>query len=342
MHTPTQAAAAALKPPSGEGVDREALVEWLDGVAAVIAREVAPSAKGGTLVLMSGYERLAVLQDRLLAQANGELAPRLVVQQRGVLPLAQAMSEFKRKAMAGERPIWLALGGAWTGIDLKDERFPDTEAHKDVLLSDLVIPALPFGLNRTTTHEARTAWSGFMAESLEALNTFKQGLGRLIRREGLVDRRVWVLDGRLMLPESRGMSEFLKVVRSYSKQRVIEAPVSPSAVTYLEGAKKEGRATGYERNPKARAACLAHYGHTCAACDFDPVELFGPDGASAAIEVHHLDPLASVGEEHAVDPVKDLRPLCCNCHDMVHHTDPPMPIEALRELIASAARRKVA
>lgn len=337
MHTPAPRAAQGLTPPTGDKVDHEALDRWLGSVATVIAQQIAPTAAGGTLVLMSGYERLALLETRLRAAGGDALAARLIVQQRGMLPLSKAMAEFKRMAQAGERPIWLALGGAWTGIDLKDDRISDSEAEKDLLITDLVIPALPFGLNRTTTHEARTAWSGFMAESLETLNTFRQGLGRLVRRDGLLNRRVWVLDGRLASPDRRGMAEFLKVVQSYPKQRLVDLPIEAPQGFYMEGARREGRAAGYERDPKARAACLAHYGYRCAGCDFDPVATFGPGNERAAIEVHHLTPLSVVAESHAVDPVKDLRPLCCNCHDMVHRISPPMPIEALRQLLARAS-----
>lgn len=342
LHTPAPGAAQALMPPTGEDVDRDSLEKWLGSVAAVLACHIAPSAAGGTLVLMSGYERLALLETLLRAAGGEDLAARLIVQQRGVLPLSKAMAEFKRRAQAGERPIWLALGGAWTGIDLKDDRIPDSEAEKDLLLTDLVIPALPFGLNRTTTHEARAAWSGFLAESQETLNTFRQGLGRLVRREGLLNRRVWVLDGRLASRDSRGMTEFLKVVRSYPKQRLVDLPIDAPRETFVEGARREGRAAGYERDPKARAACLAHYGYQCAGCDFDPVATFGPGNERAAIEVHHLTPLAVVAEAHVVDPVKDLRPLCCNCHDMVHRVSPPMPIESLRQLLARARRSRQA
>ena len=34
-------------------------------------------------------------------------------------------------------------------------------------------------------------------ETQEALLTFKQGLGRLIRRDGVESRQLWIMDGRL-------------------------------------------------------------------------------------------------------------------------------------------------
>jgi 5-methylcytosine-specific restriction protein A len=37
-------------------------------------------------------------------------------------------------------------------------------------------------------------------------------------------------------------------------------------------------------------------------------------------------------EEHVVDPVADLRPVCPNCHAMLHRDEPPLTIESLRQL----------
>ncbi len=44
---------------------------------------------------------------------------------------------------------------------------------------------------------ARVSRLGFEQELLDAAFTLRQGLGRLIRREGLRDRRIWFLDGRI-------------------------------------------------------------------------------------------------------------------------------------------------
>lgn len=34
--------------------------------------------------------------------------------------------------------------------------------------------------------------------------------------------------------------------------------------------------------------------------------------------MHHVRPLAEVNEEYEIDPMKDLVPLCPNCHLAVH------------------------
>lgn len=225
MMVPEARESARLVPPSTEQLNTESLREWLLCVASVITERVANTAAGGTLVLMTGYERLQLLERCLLRAAGGELADRLIVQTRYDMPLSQAMRQFKTASLEGRKPVWLSLGGAWTGIDLRDDRFPDSEAFKDNLLTDLVIPALPFGMNRSLTHESRVAYSGFTAEKDEALRMFLQGLGRLVRRDGLRNRRIWVLDGRIFSPKHRGMTaEFLRVVKSYPSLRVFDLP----------------------------------------------------------------------------------------------------------------------
>lgn len=65
------------------------------------------------------------------------------------------------------------------------------------MLTDLVITHLPIGLNRTLTHERRVSIGGFRVISQEGGWHFRQGLGRLVRREGVVRRNLWVLDARI-------------------------------------------------------------------------------------------------------------------------------------------------
>jgi 5-methylcytosine-specific restriction protein A len=55
------------------------------------------------------------------------------------------------------------------------------------------------------------------------------------------------------------------------------------------------------------------------------------------IHVHHLTPLNALkGKPQKIDPIKDLRPVCPNCHEMLHKTDPPYTIERLKEIIVRA------
>ena len=106
----------------------------------------------------------------------------------------------------------------------------------------------------------------------------------------------------------------------------------PENTRLTEGATYRVVVTAYERNPEARRICLAHYGTACAVCGFDFKASYGPI-AEEFIHVHHIQMLASIGKEYSVDPVKDLRPVCPNCHSVVHLKTPPYTVEELKAIV---------
>jgi 5-methylcytosine-specific restriction enzyme A len=57
--------------------------------------------------------------------------------------------------------------------------------------------------------------------------------------------------------------------------------------SYFEGSVKSVVVNAYERNPKARVACLAHYGNSCYVCNFNFGDVYGTIG-NGFIHVHHL------------------------------------------------------
>jgi 5-methylcytosine-specific restriction protein A len=100
----------------------------------------------------------------------------------------------------------------------------------------------------------------------------------------------------------------------------VEEPVSPAGET--EGALTVSVVRRRERNPRNRLLALRVHGELCKICGFDPAGKY-PDLPSI-IEVHHIQPLSSLGEPRAYDPSEDLIPLCPNCHRAVH-TRRPLP-----------------
>lgn len=85
----------------------------------------------------------------------------------------------------------------------------------------------------------------------------------------------------------------------------------------MEGARNLITATVVERNQAARLRCIEQHGISCVVCGFDFEKVYGRIGRGF-IHVHHLKPLASSSKRHRVDPVEDLRPVCPNCHAMLH------------------------
>ena len=111
------------------------------------------------------------------------------------------------------------------------------------------------------------------------------------------------------------------------------ASISYEATIAFEGSRMDVLQSRPERNPALRVACLEAHGYTCAVCNIDFGERYGPIG-QGFIHVHHLRPLAE--GERVVNPVADLRPLCPNCHAMAHRKNPPYSIDELKTALRSS------
>lgn len=103
-----------------------------------------------------------------------------------------------------------------------------------------------------------------------------------------------------------------------------------------EGQKRTITFQKAERSVKARRICLEHYGTNCSVCDFDFGMTYGPIGEDV-IHVHHLKPISQNVGEYEIDPIKDLRPVCPNCHIMLHKRTPkPFSIKELKDMMKKA------
>ena len=97
---------------------------------------------------------------------------------------------------------------------------------------------------------------------------------------------------------------------------------------YTEGAVRSVIVNAYERDAKARAACLAKHGYRCIVCRIDFSDVYGEIG-KGFIHVHHRKPLAAIRAEYTVNPRSDLVPVCPNCHAMLHTKSPPLGVDEL-------------
>lgn len=104
----------------------------------------------------------------------------------------------------------------------------------------------------------------------------------------------------------------------------------PEGPAYPEGAVERVLVNRYERNRKARQACIDRWGVTCTVCRFDFGAVYG-DLGEGYIHVHHLKDLSTVGPAYQVDPVEDLRPICPNCHAMLHRERPALQPAELQQ-----------
>jgi len=116
-----------------------------------------------------------------------------------------------------------------------------------------------------------------------------------------------------------------------TRERLYPEQLEPGR-RYTEGARKQIRVNAYERNPQARYACVRHHGLRCAVCGLLFESRYGRIGKDF-IHVHHLKPLALCRSSYELDPIKDLRPVCPNCHAMLHRGKRVLNIAALKAMV---------
>lgn len=154
------------------------------------------------------------------------------------------------------------------------------------------------------------------------------------RREGNTTKRIRL---RLTVPgfapsEASLLETALSRALSRFEYQSADETGPQSGQTFPEGAVARVTVNRYERDPAARKKCLVQYGHQCSVCDLDFEDKYGDIGKDF-IHVHHLRELSSVGPGYEVDPIEDLRPVCPNCHAMLHKRHPAFTPEELRRML---------
>ena len=123
-----------------------------------------------------------------------------------------------------------------------------------------------------------------------------------------------------------------------TRKRVIRRPEYltteelSSEIEYVEGAARPVLVNAYERNRRAREECLRYYGRSCAVCGFNFEARYG-ELIAGYIQVHHIVPIAKVGKEYRLNPIIDLRPVCPNCHAVIHRREPPFSVEEVKQML---------
>ncbi len=109
------------------------------------------------------------------------------------------------------------------------------------------------------------------------------------------------------------------------------------------GATKETKI--YKRSKELRDAAiesfLKDYGSlSCNICSFNYEEKYGSAG-KGFIEVHHQTPIYMYKDEDQIktieQAIKNLAPVCANCHRVIHRTRPPFTIEEMAEIYKKIA-----
>ena len=141
------------------------------------------------------------------------------------------------------------------------------------------------------------------------------------------------LNGSIRTPRTL-KGELLQYINSFweKNEHIYDEIENPDDI--YEGAKKTIVVNSFERNREARNACIAAHGCKCSVCGMDFEKMYGEIG-HGFIHVHHIIPISTIGEEYKIDPIKDLVPVCPNCHAMLHKgkEGEVLTIDKLKEII---------
>lgn len=230
------------------------------------------------------------------------------------------------KELAGLRRD--AKGGNWdTGIVEHEGQF--------LIFANVGIPG-------KTGHDYDNCWEGGLLRWSHKNGSCCEwpSVKRLLEKERII--HVFWRNSNASLFEYAGTARAVKVTDKSPVEILwwldtYEHPDEVPPSEFQEGAVRRVRVNAYERDRVARQACIDHYGLACAVCDLRFEERYGALGAGF-IHVHHLVPLSHIGSDYRVNPINDLRPVCPNCHAMIHRRPFSLSIEELRGILREANR----
>lgn len=211
-----------IKRTASERVQAE--IDWHKDLAGELAR-IWETAAGGVLVLCTSYATVNAVYD-ILTEAGGDLSI-CMVRANTKHSMQTQTQMFLQLSHSGLKPLWLAVGSAWTGVDIGGHDpwaalfGKPLDANADNVLTDLVIPRLPYGTNQSLSHLLRMRTSPSMPwDLLDASLRLKQALGRLVRRANLPNnRRIFLLDARVTDPSMAGrLVPFTKSFSRYKRE----------------------------------------------------------------------------------------------------------------------------
>ena len=103
-----------------------------------------------------------------------------------------------------------------------------------------------------------------------------------------------------------------------------------------EGEKKHLTVTRKKRNTQAKKKCIEYYKKRdsvlrCQTCGLIYNDKYGK--TTTKMIIHHINPMKDKNGIYAIDPVKDLIPVCSNCHSIIHSKTKPIPIKTVKRMV---------
>lgn len=120
------------------------------------------------------------------------------------------------------------------------------------------------------------------------------------------------------------LAENLRKVEENNNKKKIE--VFDENIIINEGTKKYREVAVYERSTTLRNYAIQYYSNeeriSCNSCNFNFEDFYGAELGKGFIEIHHTKPIFKYEDEDIEstlkDAVKNLTPVCSNCHRMIH------------------------
>lgn len=146
---------------------------------------------------------------------------------------------------------------------------------------------------------------------------------------------IWLKYGK---DQNKKKSFELLVHRDVFKKHdsVLPGQIEINQELFDEGFRIEIVKEATQRNSSLIAKAKKHYPTSCSICEFDFGKTYGPHG-EGFIEMHHLSPI-SKGERKS--RIKDLKPVCANCHRMLHRGKEVLSIEELKEIYKNLGQER--
>lgn len=238
---------------------------------------------------------------------------------------SDAMSDKTTEAPSAEQ-----YATAIRAVSLTDSQLRMLRIHYGAPLQTVTATQMAesLGYTRYSIANAHYGRIGRLVGDKLEYNPMKERLGTLVTFQKRNDEWHWI-----MRPQLAEALEILHLVKPGSPVVLPEEITESESSALVEGAVSRITVNAYERNPKARRKCIDTHGHCCCICGFDFGTNYG-EVAKGYIHVHHLRSLAEIGAEYEVDPTADLRPVCPNCHAVLHLRNPPYTIEEVQALLS--------
>lgn len=225
------------------------------------------------------------------------------------------LAELRLFGLKGHQ-VRLTLG-SFSGPVLKQIRKASAE---DVLLSRALVSSIDPNIQVEVVGQELSEWlvtdgSFQMIATIRDLN------------QPLEDDAIIATCNDVIVPIMAAMAELI----GYDVLDEIAVDEQPA----FEGAILQSVVQRRERNPRNRLLCVRVHGEKCIVCLTEPRLQYGDAGS--IIEVHHLEPLASLDKPRPYNPMTDLVPLCPNCHRAIHtRKSVPYGVDELKEIMRNS------